>query len=105
MTKQTGAPRNFPCMLLVAALIFSSFFGLFPHPDEISVPLAAGHSQTADVEHSQAEHPDGIFEYPQAVVANGQGGPQVSADGSVSCVRSRHGLPLEHPPESSSHLS
>jgi hypothetical protein len=57
------------------------------------------------VVHSHTEHPDGIFEFPQAVVGNGQGGLHALAEGSISCIRSRHGLPLERPPEPSSPLA
>ena len=99
MAQQTSKRRNSPCILLVVALFFSSFLGVFPHPDENAVPLEAGLSHAVDVVHTHSDHPDGIFEFPQAFVGNGQGGLQAFVDGSISCVRSRHGLPLERPPE------
>ena len=105
MSQLTRSPRNIPCILLVAALFFSAFFGVFPYPSEASGPPVAEHSHDADVVHNHMEHPDGIFETPQLVAANGQEGGLSLADGYIFGVRSRHGLPLERPPESASHLS
>ena len=81
MEPKTSKPRNFPCILLVAAFFFSSCFGVFTHPDDNAVPLDAEHCHAADVEHSHSEHPDGIVEFPQTVVGTGNGGLQALVDG------------------------
>lgn len=99
MEQQTSKPANFPCIILVAVLFFSSVFWVFPHPDDNAVQLGAGYSHSADVIHSHSEHPDGVIEFPQTVVGIGNSGFQALVDGYISCVRSRHGLPLERPPE------
>lgn len=87
--------------MLVAALFLSASFGVFPGQDEASAPPVAEHSHQADLMHSHLEHPDGTVEYPQAFTANGQEGSRSLADGYAFGVRSRHGLPLERPPEAS----
>jgi len=100
MSKRACPPLNILCIMLVAALFLSASFGVFPDHNEASLPLFSEHSHEGGVVHSHLEHPDGTVEYPQAFTSNGQERGRSLADGHVFGVRSRHGLPLERPPES-----
>jgi len=91
--------------MLAVALLLSAFVVVFPDPSAASAPPVAEHSHEADVAHSHMEHPDGTVESLQFFAADGQRGGQALEDGYAFAVRSRHGLPLERPPQSSLHLS
>jgi hypothetical protein len=91
--------------MLVAALFLSAFFGVYPDPDEASAPLATEQSHEGDLLHSHAEHPEGIVDSSLPFAGSGHAGGPSLVDGYKFSVRSRHGLPLERPPEAASPLS
>jgi hypothetical protein len=91
--------------MLVAALLLSAFLGVYPDPNEASAPMAAEQSHEGEHLHSHAEHPEGIVDSPLPLAADGHAGGPSLADGYSFSVRSRHGLPLERPPEAPLPLS
>lgn len=105
MSQRAYSPHSILCLMLAVALLLSAFVVAFPDPSEASGPPVAEHSHDADVVHSHMEHPDGIFENPQFFAADEQRGGQALEDGYAFAVRSRHGLPLERPPQSSLYFS
>lgn len=100
MSQRAYSSYSILSLMLAVALLLSAFSVVLPDSNEASVPPVAEHSHEADVAHSHMEHPDGIVEYPQAFTASGQERGRSLADGHAFGVRSRHGLPLERPPES-----
>jgi len=87
--------------MLVAALFFSTCFGVFSDQNDVSPPLFSEHSHEGGIVHNHLEHPDDTAQYPQAFIANGQKCGRSLADGYALGARSRYDLPLELPPESS----
>jgi hypothetical protein len=105
MSQRAYSSHGILSLMLAVALLLSAFSVVLPDSNESSAPPVAEHSHEADVAHSHMEHPDGIVESPQFFTADGQRGGQALEDGYAFAVRSRHGLPLERPPQSSLSLS
>lgn len=91
--------------MLVAALLLTALLGVFPAQNEAHSPLFSEHTHEGGVVHSHPEQPSGTVDYPSSFAANVDERGQSLADGYVFGIRSRHGLPLERPPEAALLLS
>lgn len=99
MTQRASSPRSILCAMLVAASLLTALSGVFPAPNEARSPLFSEHAHEGGVVHSHPEQPSGTVDYPSFFAANVDERGQALADGYAFGLRSRHGLPLERPPE------
>jgi hypothetical protein len=100
MPQRENSSCNVICILLVAVVLMMSFASFSHDRSEVYAPLFSEHTHTSSVAHSHLEHQDGTFEHTNLFVTNRQEAARPLADGYAFGIRSRHGLPLERPPES-----